>query len=60
MILPIRHAALSELTQAEWTEYNELKHTYIGDNYEYLMESTAKRFSIPGHFHVHLVTIKDD
>jgi diadenosine tetraphosphate (Ap4A) HIT family hydrolase len=59
MIVPLRHASASELTQEEWYELDSIKKTYINERYEWMMESTARAQSIPAHFHLHLITASD-
>lgn len=57
MIVPLRHASGSELTQEEWREYQELKQTLMQE-YDQLVENTERHKTIPQHFHVHLLVIK--
>jgi len=58
MIVPIRHCAETDLTEAEIKELAELKTTLINDRYVYLIEALANSKSIPGHHHLHLVIPK--
>ncbi len=58
MIIPRRHASEDEIMEEEWREYAAIKAGFISDTYEYIMESTHRRKTIPAHFHVHLLTIK--
>src|SRR3989344_1623205 len=58
MVVPKRHVKEDELSQEEWMEYNQLKHSYINDNYEFIIEATNRRKSIPAHFHIHLIVAK--
>lgn len=59
MIIPIRHAIEDVLTKKEMDELREIKKTFIKDSdYAYIMETTPKTQSVPGHFHLHLITLK--
>lgn len=57
MIVPLRHAKEEELSQDEWVEYSTIKHSYLQE-YDYVLEATVKKKSIPAHFHLHLVDTK--
>lgn len=59
MIMPLRHVTEQEITQEEWYELNSIKHNFIHDNYEVIMEATNRKKSIPGHFHLHLIINKE-
>ncbi len=59
MIVPLRHANIDGVLPEEWQELNEIKRTYINEHYEWTMESTIRRLSIPAHFHMHLVNSPD-
>lgn len=59
MLVSLRHAAEAEITPEEWAEYHKLKRAVLNDEYDYLIEATHKAKSIPGHFHIHLLTAKD-
>lgn len=59
MIIPLRHAAQDEVTNEEWQELNEIKESYIHPTYEWMMEATNIKKSIPSHFHIHLVIAAD-
>lgn len=59
MIIPKRHIKEEELSQEEWMEYREVKNGYINENYEFIIEPTQRKKSIPAHFHLHLVIAKD-
>ncbi len=58
MIIPKRHVIYKELTPEEKLEYDEIKLTDM-EEYHLSAEATNKRKSIPGHFHVHLIILKD-
>src|SRR3989344_6742388 len=49
MVVLKRHVKEDELSQEEWMEYNQLKHSYINDNYEFIIEPTNRKKSIPAH-----------
>lgn len=59
MIVSTRHVAQNEITPDEWLEFDKIKNEYIHPRYEFIIESTNHMKSIPEHFHVHLLTIKD-
>ena len=59
MIVPRRHTTESGLSEAERTELLAIKDDYIHKTYEFLMEATHLTRSIPEHFHLHLVVVKD-
>jgi diadenosine tetraphosphate (Ap4A) HIT family hydrolase len=59
MIVPKRHAAETTLTSEEWAEFQKIKADLLHQNYEYLIEATHQKKSIPGHFHLHLIVVKD-
>ena len=59
MIVPFRHVTENELTGDELVEFNEIKQKYLYPEYEYLIESSMKKKSIPEHFHLHLIVSKD-
>ncbi|MBM3257552.1 MAG: DUF3605 domain-containing protein [Candidatus Liptonbacteria bacterium] len=60
MIVPRRHIAENELSEAEKEEFQRLKAGHINENYDFMIEPTYKLKSIPSHFHIHLLVIKDD
>ena len=57
ILIPIRHTTEKNLNSAEKKELELIKWGYVKKNYEILVEVTHK--SIPAHFHVHLIVIKD-
>jgi len=59
MIIPKRHIDEVGLTGEEKKELFELKKTYIGENYHFIIEATTNIQSIPEHFHLHLIAVKD-
>lgn len=59
MIIPLRHTDQAGVTNEEWQELAALKASYIDDNYEFLLEATPHRQSVPAHFHLHAIVSKD-
>lgn len=59
MIIPKRHTIEINLTNEEKKELEIIKSTYIQQNYELLLLQTNRGSSIPGHFHTHLITLKE-
>lgn len=57
MLVSRVHTSEAELPAAAYTELRQLKTTF-GKHYDYLIESLPGTFSIPDHFHVHLLTIQ--
>ncbi len=60
MIVPIRHCCEEELTKKECKEFLELKKKFIHNDYDYLLESSARLKTIPEHFHIHLLTLRNN
>ena len=58
MIVPLRHGTEDELTKEDLREFEEIKKD-INDKYDMILENTHKQKSIPGHFHLHLLQIKE-
>lgn len=59
MIIPKRHVTEDKLTKAELKEYFQIKKNYLLKTYENISESTHKTRTIPSHFHLQLIVIKD-
>ncbi len=59
MLVPIRHVQEKELTQEEKEEFALIKESFVNPNYDWIIEMTRKKKSIPGHFHVHLIVGKE-
>ncbi len=59
MLVSKRHVTYEKLNQAEKKEYDQIKKNYLEKKYTLLIEVATKEKSIPGHFHVHLIIIKD-
>src|SRR3989344_490047 len=45
MIVSKRHVTEHELTQEEWKEFQDIKHSYIQDTYEWIFEPTHHKKS---------------
>ncbi|HWA31930.1 MAG TPA: hypothetical protein VG694_00540 [Candidatus Paceibacterota bacterium] len=59
MILPKRCVTEENLTDEEKAELKSLRAGYVNENYEFVIEPTAKMKSIPLHMHLHLIVSKD-
>ncbi|TSC67729.1 MAG: hypothetical protein G01um101466_651 [Parcubacteria group bacterium Gr01-1014_66] len=59
MLIPLRHSAESELLKEEKIELQHIKEDYLDENYHYIIEATNRNKSVPGHFHLHLIVMKD-
>ena len=59
MIVPLRHIAEPEMTEEEYEELQKIKSGYIDSHYEWIMESTHQTMSIPAHYHLHLIVVKE-
>ncbi len=59
MIVPLRHVDEDHLNDEELKELKIIKDNYLHKEYEFIIEATYKVKSIPAHFHLHLLTIKD-
>ena len=60
MIIPRRHIIESELTPEEQIELMELKNSVLNEKYMYIFEALPGKKSIPGHFHYHLLVVKEE
>lgn len=59
MLIPLRHCIESNLTSEELREFVQIKRD-ISDQYDMFLENTnEKTRSIPEHFHLHLLQIKE-
>ncbi len=58
MLIPKRHVTEEELSQEEWHEFQQIKDEYIHKEYEFMIEATHRKKSIPAHFHLHLLVAK--
>ncbi len=60
MLLPIRHTDEHGLTEEEKAELLLLKHSdEIQEKYEFMIEATHNKKSIPAHFHLHMMVPKE-
>jgi diadenosine tetraphosphate (Ap4A) HIT family hydrolase len=59
MLVPLRHITEVEITPEERDEYLEIKKSHIDTEYEYIFISTKRTVSIPDHFHMHLIVVKE-
>ncbi len=59
MLIPKRHVIETELTEEEEDELSEIKHTYLGKHYSYMLEALTGQKSIPEHLHFHIIVPKD-
>ncbi len=59
MLVPSRHITEKEISQEEWHELANIKNDYVHPNYQFIIEATHKVKSIPAHFHLHLIVLKD-
>lgn len=60
MVVLLRHAPLEELTAEEKQEFEKIKNEYIHEHYEFFIEPSPKKRSIPAHCHFHMITVKDE
>lgn len=58
LIYTRRHVRGRDLNEEERAELNELKYSYLNDNYQFIIESIPKIKSIPDHYHLHLIVAK--
>jgi hypothetical protein len=59
MIISKRCIKEQEITEEEWAEFRKIKEEYIHKNYDFIMEATYVKKTIPGHFHLHLIVVKN-
>ena len=60
MLIPLRHATELDLTEEERNELLAIKHSAaIQENYEFIVEPNWNKKSIPNHFHLHLLVVKE-
>jgi hypothetical protein len=58
MLAPLRHVGEDDMSEEEKGEWASLKRT-VGEDYDLMIEATMRNKSIPDHFHLHLVVVKD-
>ncbi len=59
ILIPKRHIVYGQLNEIEKKEFDLLKSTYVDKKYEIMVEATDGIKSIPSHYHVHLIVVKD-
>lgn len=59
MIVPKRHVDEKGLLEEERRELEDIKNSYIHDEYAFMIEATHRKKSIPDHFHLHLIVSKN-
>lgn len=59
MICPLRHVKEEELSKEEMEEFEKIKDEFLHKEYDYIMEATYKIKTIPKHFHLHLIVMKE-
>jgi hypothetical protein len=60
MLIPARHVEGGQLNEMEKIELEQIK-KYAGENrYDYILETTSQKSSIPEHYHLHLIELKED
>lgn len=60
MIVPVRHIIETELTQEELAELMLLKNSILNEQYMLIFEALPRSKSIPNHFHLHLIVLKEE
>lgn len=60
MIVSLRHVTEESLTPEEQAELKQIKSAFIADTYAYVLEATKNFKSVPAHFHLHLITLKEN
>lgn len=58
MIVPKRHVQERKLSKKEMLDFQHIKDTYLHKTYEFIIESTYRKKSIPDHLHLHLILAK--
>lgn len=57
MLVPLNHLEEKNISKKAWDEYKEIK-KYLDQEYDMIIENTTKNKSIPSHFHLHLLKLK--
>lgn len=61
MLLLKRHADLKNISQEEFAELMEIKTNFLPNlPYSTVYENLPRQQSVKGHFHVHLIVLKDE
>lgn len=55
MLIPMRHVHEAHLNDEELAELQSLKLHSLGEEYDYILETTFKNRSVPDHYHLHLL-----
>ena len=58
-ITPKRHVIYGKLNKKEREEFDKIKESFIEKDYELIVEASTRKKSIPDHFHIHLMNLKD-
>jgi len=59
ILISKRHTIYEKLNRAERKEFDLIKKNYLEKKYTHLIEVSTKNKSIPNHFHMHLIVLKD-
>ena len=59
MIITKQHTSDASLTAIEKKEFEVIKIKYLHQTYEWILEATYKKKSVPEHAHLHLIIVKD-
>ena len=59
MVIPKIHIKEEGLTFEMYQELVQLKNTYLNDHYNHIIEPLPENKSIPEHFHLHVVQVKE-
>lgn len=61
MIVPLRHTTEIDFTDGEREELRLIKHEFMmSPEYDFVMEITEPHKTIPPHFHMHIIALRDD
>jgi len=60
MVLPVVHVSQEEIPIEAWHELDDPKKGIINTMYDFIIEPTLKKRSIPAHFHLHLIIAEDN
>jgi len=58
MVIPTRHTP--DIGEEERLELEEIKKMYINEHYNYIFESVNKQKSVPAHYHLQLILLKEN
>lgn len=54
-----RHTDEYKITRVEQKEFGKIKTYYINSRYDMVLENTKKKKSIPDHYHLHLIVMRE-